>query len=89
MSNDLQDFEQFMKRREETSQSYVQGDAEPLSHIVARVSPATFFPPTGGFSQERKRWLRDTKVAPRYLSRAAVFASRYCKWQPATALLIG
>jgi ketosteroid isomerase-like protein len=56
-----------MKRREETSQAYVQGDAEPLSQIVARVSPATFFPPTGGFSQGTE------EVASRYESGAEVF----------------
>jgi ketosteroid isomerase-like protein len=51
MNTDLHDFEQFMKRREEASVAYVQGDAEPLSRIVARVSPATFFPPRGGYQQ--------------------------------------
>ena len=41
MSNDPQDFEEFMKRREKASAAYVQGDAEGLSQIVAKVSPAT------------------------------------------------
>lgn len=67
MSNDLQDFEQFMKRREAASEAYVQGDAEPLSHIIAHVSPATFFPPNGGFSQGME------EVASKYERDANVF----------------
>jgi hypothetical protein len=51
MSNDLQDFQGFMKRREAASAAYVDGDPGPLSGIVARASPATFFPPLGGFTQ--------------------------------------
>ena len=64
---DIQDFEQFMKRREAASEAYVQGDAEPLSHIVARVFLATFFPPNGGFSQGTE------EVAARYESDAEIF----------------
>lgn len=67
MNDDLHDFEQFMKRREEASLAYVQGDAEPLSRIVARVSPATFFPPRGGYQQGA------TEVASRYEHDAALF----------------
>lgn len=68
MNNDLRDFEQFMQRREEASRAYVQGDAEPLSQIVARVSPATFFPPRGGYTQGT------AEVASTYERDAALFA---------------
>jgi ketosteroid isomerase-like protein len=67
MNNDLQDFEQFMKRRVEASEAYVQGDAKPLSQIVARVSLATFFPPSSGFSQGTQ------EVASRYEQDAEAF----------------
>ena len=67
MSNDLQDFQQFMKRREAASDAYVQGDAEPLSNVVARECLATFFPPRGGFTTGTK------EVASRYESDADIF----------------
>jgi ketosteroid isomerase-like protein len=51
MNNDLHDFEQFMKRREEASRAWTQGDAELLGQIVTRSSPATFFGPNGDYSQ--------------------------------------
>ena len=68
MNTDLHDFEQFMKRRVEASEAYVQGDAQPLRLIVARVSPATFFPPTSGFTQGTQ------EVASRYEQDAEAFA---------------
>lgn len=68
MNNNLQDFEQFMQRREEASRAYVQGNAAPLSRIVARVSPATFFPPRGGYQHGT------TEVAATYERDAALFA---------------
>jgi ketosteroid isomerase-like protein len=67
MNTDLHDFEQFLRRREEASVAYVQGDAAPLSSIVARVSPATFFPPMGGSQQSA------AEVASRYERDAALF----------------
>lgn len=48
MSNDLEDFKEFIKRREEAAQSYVRGDAKPLEAIAVRHSDATFFAPNGG-----------------------------------------
>lgn len=67
MANDLREFERFMRQREAASQAYVQGDAEPLSHIVAESSPATFFPPTGGYTKGTGQ------VAARYAKDAESF----------------
>lgn len=67
MSKELREFEQFMREREAASAAYVQGDPEPLSHIVAHDSPATFFPPTGGNTQGADR------VADRYEKDANAF----------------
>jgi hypothetical protein len=47
MNSESHDFEEFMRQREKASEAYVEGNPEPLNRIVARVSPATFFPPTG------------------------------------------
>jgi hypothetical protein len=49
MNDDLHEFEQFMKRREDAARAFVRGDVAPLGRIVARVSPATFFGPQGGY----------------------------------------
>jgi ketosteroid isomerase-like protein len=64
---ELDEFEQFMCAREAASQAYIQGDPEPLSRIVARSSPATFFPPTGGGTHGTE------EVASRYTRDAAAF----------------
>ncbi|MGH6835489.1 MAG: YybH family protein [Candidatus Acidiferrales bacterium] len=47
MGNDLHDFEQFMKQREDASKAFVNGDIGPLDRIATRVSPATLFGPNG------------------------------------------
>ena len=67
MDDELREFELFMRAREAASQAYVQGDPEPLSRIVARSSPATFFPPTGGCTQGTEQ------VAARYARDAGAF----------------
>jgi ketosteroid isomerase-like protein len=67
MDSDLQDFKQFMQLREQASQAYVQGDAKPLSAIVARLSLATFFGPIGGYTRGAK------EVADKYKHDAEFF----------------
>ena len=51
MSDDLEDFKEFMQRRKAAANSYVNGDAAPLEEISARELPATFFSPKGDFQK--------------------------------------
>jgi NAD(P)H-dependent FMN reductase/ketosteroid isomerase-like protein len=44
-------FEAFMKRRREIALDYVNGDPDSLVAVATRADPATFYPPTGGYSQ--------------------------------------
>jgi ketosteroid isomerase-like protein len=66
MTNDLKDFRKFMKQREGAAQSYVEGDAAPLSEIVTHTSKATFFGPDGGHVEGAKavesRYARDAET---------------------------
>jgi ketosteroid isomerase-like protein len=48
MTNELHDFEQFMRQRGEAARAYVGGDAAPLDQIVAHQGDASFFGPRGG-----------------------------------------
>lgn len=44
----LDQFEQFMDRREHAAETYVSGNAVLLDRMVARTIDATFFAPSGG-----------------------------------------
>ena len=55
MNDDLHDFKQFLKRREQAARAYVCGDAAPLGRVVTHESEATFFGPAGGFEQGADR----------------------------------
>ena len=67
MSNELEDFQQFMKQREEIARAYVQGDAAPINSIATQNAPATFFGPGGGRVEGAK------EVASSYEKGAASF----------------
>ena len=69
MNNDLHDFEQFMKRREDAARAYVNGDAQPVSRISTQISPATFFHPNGDYEQGAQQ------VSSRYERDAEYFES--------------
>lgn len=61
------EFDTFLKHRDEVASAYVRGDAAPLSQIVARELPATFFSPMGGHLTDAKA------VAERYSKDAGIF----------------
>ncbi len=69
MSNNQEDFETFMRQREEAALAYVNGDPEVLSRLTANEDPATFFSPRGDIVQGAER------VAARYTSDAAAFTT--------------
>jgi ketosteroid isomerase-like protein len=66
MSDDLRDFEEFMRRREEAARAYVNGDPQPLDDIATNTLPATFFSPRGDFvegaSEVSTRYEADAKA---------------------------
>lgn len=68
MNSNLEDFKEFIRRREEAAESYVNGDAEPLALLSAEISDATFFAPNGGFVQGAE------DVLARYKADAKSFA---------------
>src|SRR5262249_54136285 len=85
MNSDQHDFEQFMKQRDKAARVYVSGEAGPLGEIAARHSPATFFPPRGGYHRGAEavwsayeRGPRPSRVAPRVSWRSYT-------WRRATA----
>lgn len=51
MSNELAEFEEFMKRREAAAGAYTNGDAGPLAELATNNLPATFFSPRGDYKQ--------------------------------------
>jgi len=55
MSNELHDFKQFMRQREEASQAFVNGDISPLDRISTHSSPATIFGPKGDWVEGAAR----------------------------------
>ena len=62
-----QSFDDFMKKRVDVANAYVNGNAAPLDGIVTREGPASFFPPNGGSE------LGPDKVNARYDKDSAVF----------------
>lgn len=67
MSDDTNNFTEFMKQREAAARAYVRGEPGPLEEIVVRALPATFFGPQGGALQGA------STVAATYKRDAAAF----------------
>lgn len=51
MNSDFRDFVAFMTTRASAAQAFVNGNAEPMSSLLTRSSPATFFGPGGGVDE--------------------------------------
>lgn len=51
MSGSANDFDDFLKRRKEASDAFVNGDFGPLGEVSAHHSPATLFGPAGSCIQ--------------------------------------
>lgn len=54
MSQASEDFDKFLKQREEASTAFVNGDFDPLGQVSSEVSPATIFGPKGDCVQDAK-----------------------------------
>jgi ketosteroid isomerase-like protein len=67
MTSDRDDFDRFLQARHAAAQEYVSGNPEPLSRLVARELPATFFSPRGDVTTGTR------EVATRYEKDDAVF----------------
>ena len=55
MNNVPHGFEQFMTHREIAANAYVNGDAEPVSGLLTKHSPSSFFGPMGGHVEGAKK----------------------------------
>jgi ketosteroid isomerase-like protein len=44
----MSDFQEFMKRRDDASRAFVNGELAPFDSMTTRISPMTFFGPRGG-----------------------------------------
>jgi ketosteroid isomerase-like protein len=60
-------FQAFLQRRASAAESYVNGDAQPLSEVLARQEPATFLSPRGDMVSGADA------VAARYVKDAGAF----------------
>src|SRR5689334_21221610 len=89
MNDELQDFKQFMKQREEAAHAYVRGEMAPLSRQVACASPAAFFGPQAGYRQGAVELPRPTNAMPRRLDRQEPATLRSYTWPQVTALPTG
>jgi hypothetical protein len=64
MTDDLHEFEKFMKWREDAARAYVIGDFAPLGRIATRQSPAAVFGPGAGLEQAQSKCTRRTRMDP-------------------------
>jgi ketosteroid isomerase-like protein len=61
------DFQQFFRDREAAGQAYVNGNAEPVTQLIAARTPVTFFGPSGTVNQDAE------SVAALFRKQAAPF----------------